>query len=169
MVRLQVRDSQGVSISDEGRAVSDDEFAEFYRSQYPGAVRLAYSLVGSLEGAEDVVQEMFARMNERISSVNSPATYLRVGIVHECQRVWYHRRKTAESRLPAREPIEPSTSAEMFDALLTLPYRQRAVLVLRYWADWSEAEIAEALDCRPGAVKSLASRGLSRLRQEIPK
>jgi RNA polymerase sigma factor (sigma-70 family) len=168
-VQFQVRGPQGAHIGDDEGADSVDEFAEFYRSQYPGAVRLAYSLVGSLEGAEDVVQEIFARMSERVSSVDAPATYLRVAIVHECQRAWYHRRKSVESRLPPREPIEPSASAEMFDALLGLPYRQRAVLVLRYWADWTEAEIAEALDCRPGAVKSLASRGLSRLRREIPK
>jgi RNA polymerase sigma factor (sigma-70 family) len=55
----------------------------------------------------------------------------------------------------------------MVDAMLHLPYRQRAVLVLRYWGDWSEAEIASALKCRPGTVKALASRGLARLRREI--
>jgi len=53
------------------------------------------------------------------------------------------------------------------DVLLHLPYRQRAVLVLRYWGDWSEVEIAEALGCRSGTVKTLASRGLARLRKEI--
>jgi RNA polymerase sigma factor (sigma-70 family) len=168
-VQLRVRGSQGVPIGDEERAISDDQFAEFYQAQYRGALGLAYTLVGSLEAAEDVVQEVFTRMSGRFTSVDAPTKYLRVGVIHECQRHWYHRRKTAETRLPPREPIEPSASAELFDALLRLPYRQRAVLVLRYWADWSEAEIAEALGCRPGAVKSLASRGLSKLRQEIPR
>jgi RNA polymerase sigma factor (sigma-70 family) len=55
----------------------------------------------------------------------------------------------------------------MGDVLFRLPYRQRAVLVLRYWGDWSEAEIADALGCRAGTVKTLASRGIARLRKEI--
>ena len=58
-------------------------------------------------------------------------------------------------------------ASEMGDVLFGLPYRQRAVLVLRYWGDWSEVEIADALGCRPGTVKTLASRGLARLRREI--
>jgi RNA polymerase sigma factor (sigma-70 family) len=53
------------------------------------------------------------------------------------------------------------------DVLLRLPYRERAVLVMRYWAGWSEKEIAAALKCRPGTVKSLASRGLAHLKKEV--
>ena len=58
-------------------------------------------------------------------------------------------------------------ATENLDALSRLTYRQRVVLVARYWGDWSEAEIAAALNCRPGTVKSIASRALSRLRTEL--
>ncbi|MGH9102676.1 MAG: RNA polymerase sigma factor, partial [Acidimicrobiales bacterium] len=57
--------------------------------------------------------------------------------------------------------------AELFDLVGTLRYRQRVVIVARYWGGWSEAEIARMLGCRPGTVKSLASRALARLRQEV--
>ncbi|HEX2039468.1 MAG TPA: sigma-70 family RNA polymerase sigma factor [Acidimicrobiales bacterium] len=56
---------------------------------------------------------------------------------------------------------------ETWDVLRRLPYRQRAVLVLRYYEDLSEAEIADVLDCRPGTVKSAANRALARLREEL--
>jgi RNA polymerase sigma factor (sigma-70 family) len=60
-----------------------------------------------------------------------------------------------------------SQPAELVDVLLQLPYRQRATLVLRYWAGFTEAEIAEALGCRPGTVKTLVQRGLHRLRKVV--
>ncbi len=74
---------------------------------------------------------------------------------------------------PAKLPLlaSPTTTELSFDdladAVAALPFRQRAVVVLRYHAGLSEAEIAEALACRPGTVKSLASRALSRLQKEI--
>jgi RNA polymerase sigma factor (sigma-70 family) len=148
---------------------SDDGFITFYRSEYPKSVRLAYTLMGSIEGAEDVVQELFARIHPRFHQLQNPHAYLRIGIIHRCQDVWKSRR-VATDRIALTlvdAPTAASGSGELFDVLLSLPYRQRAVLVLRYWADWSEADIAEALGCRPGAVKSLASRGLAKLRKEI--
>jgi len=64
-------------------------------------------------------------------------------------------------------PARSAGHTELFDLVGTLPYRQCVVVVARYWLDWSEAEIATALGCRPGTVKSLASRGLARLREEM--
>jgi RNA polymerase sigma factor (sigma-70 family) len=80
------------------------------------------------------------------------------------------RRRARERRHAemAPSPVLASDTSEMIDVLLGLPYRQRAVLVLRYWGDWSEAEIAKGIGCRPGTVKTLASRGLARLRKELP-
>ena len=157
----------GVSAGPEDRDEATERFAEFYRSEYPRSVRLAYSLLGSIESAEDVVQEMFSRLSTRFSDLDNPGAYLRIGIVHGCRDAWGKRRQTVE-HVPRPAPhVEPPSSAELFDVLLKLPYRQRAVLVLRYWADWTEIDIAEALGCRPGAVKSLASRGLVSLRKEI--
>ena len=65
-------------------------------------------------------------------------------------------------------PDETPEARELLDAVARLPYRQRAVVVLRYYADFSERDIADALGCRPGTVKSLASRALDTLRQELP-
>jgi RNA polymerase sigma factor (sigma-70 family) len=167
VVVLCVSDTVGVHMGPDDRNDPSDPFIEFYRSEYPRAVRLAYTLVGTVESAEDVVQELFSRLSARFLDLDNPAAYLRVGIIHECQDIWQQRRIATETTFPARQQMEASSSAELFDVLLKLPHRQRAVLVLRYWADWSEAEIAEALGCRPGAVKSLASRGLARLRKDI--
>jgi RNA polymerase sigma factor (sigma-70 family) len=169
-VSLGVVDALGSPI---GRARSQlhsgEDFAAFYRSHYPVSVRLAYSLVGSIEAAEDVVQELFSRLHARFAELENPGAYLRTGIIHECQDTWRRRRLAAERvALASQTPrADPHDSSELFHLLLRLSYRQRAVLVLRYWADWSEAEIADALGCRPTAVRSLASRGLTKLRREL--
>ena len=144
-----------------------DPFIVFYRAEYPSMVRLAHALIGNAESAEDVVQEAFTRVHGRATELESPGGYLRMTVVNLCRD--RGRRRAREKRgdsllVPTALSLE---AFEMIDVLLRLPYRQRAVLVLRYWGDWTEAEIATALDCRPGAVKSLASRGLARLRREV--
>ena len=142
-------------------------FGVFYRSEYPGMVRLAISLTGDVDGAEDVVQDAFARMHSRFPSLDRPGGYLRTAVVNLCRD--RHRRGVLEQR-ETSQPSPASLSleaSEMIDVLMTLPFKQRAVLVLRYWGDWTEAEIAEAVGCRPGSVKSHASRGLATLRKEV--
>ena len=144
----------------------------FYRAEYPAAVRLAYALLGDLDAAEDAVQEAFATLLARFDDVANPAGYLRTCVANRCKNAWRRRRLHAERVPLAGEPVLASVTAEaseLFDVLLRLPYRHRAVLVLRYYADWSEAEIAQALGCRPGTVKSLAARGLARLEREVPR
>jgi len=145
------------------------DFSEFYRMEYPGMVRLAVSLTGDVDRAEDVVQDAFARLHGRFPSLDRPGGYLRTSVVNLCRD--HHRRGALEKReLGRRCPAPLSLDAsELIDVLLHLPFKQRAVLVLRYWGDWSEAEIAEAVGCRPGNVKSLASRGLATLRKEVPR
>jgi RNA polymerase sigma-70 factor (sigma-E family) len=145
-----------------------DSFIVFYRTEYRGMVRLARALTGNPDRAEDVVQEAFARLHGRTGQLENPGGYLRTTVVNLCRDQGRRRRRELRMRRlePARPPMPPEAS-ELVDVLLSLPYRQRAVLVMRYWGDWSEAEIAQALDCRPGTVKALASRGLDRLRKEI--
>lgn len=145
-----------------------DPFVGFYRAEYPGMVRLAHALTGSPESTEDVVQDAFARLHSRKGRIENPGGYLRTTVVNLCRDRERHRRR--ERRLDTRMSAPPSLSlgaSELVDVLLRLQYRQRAVLVLRYWGGWSEAEIAHALGCRPGTVKTLASRGLALLRKEI--
>jgi RNA polymerase sigma-70 factor (sigma-E family) len=142
-------------------------FDDFYRSEYPGMVRLAASLTGDVDRAEDVVQDAFSRMHRRFPSLDRPGGYLRTAVVNLCKD--QQRRGVLEHREASR-PASGTLSlqaTEMIDVLMRLPFKQRAVLVLRYWGDWTEAEIAQAVGCRPGSVKSHASRGLATLRKEI--
>jgi RNA polymerase sigma factor (sigma-70 family) len=143
-------------------------FVELYRVEYPGMVRLAHALTGSAEAAEDVVQEAFARLHGRTVLLENPGGYLRTTVVNLCRD--RDRRGRREKNLPSRLPSDVALSlgaSELMDVLLRLPYRERAVLVMRYWGDWTERQIADALKCRPGTVKSLASRGLAHLKKEV--
>jgi RNA polymerase sigma factor (sigma-70 family) len=140
------------------------EFESFYRSNWHGAVRLAHSLTGSAAAAEDVAQDVFQRMYASWGQADEPAAYLRVAVVNRCRS--YHRhRKVEQMRMPLLAATNASISepSELDDAVQALPARQRTVLRLRYWDDLSEVEIADRLGCRPGTVKSLASRGRERL------
>jgi RNA polymerase sigma-70 factor (sigma-E family) len=144
------------------------DFAAFYASEWSAAVRLAGLLSQDARVAEDLAQEAFARVFPKWENVENPRAYLRVAIVNAC-RSWQSRRRTERVKLPL---IAGDRSAELAfdglaDAVAALPYRQRAVLVLRYYADLRESEIAEAIGCRPGTVKSLTSRALAALRKEV--
>ncbi|MHB8295146.1 MAG: SigE family RNA polymerase sigma factor [Acidimicrobiales bacterium] len=139
-----------------------------YRDRYEPMVRLAFLLVGSSGLAEEAVQESFLKVRKRIGGLEHPSAYLRATVVNECRN--HHRRARIERRdLPLH--AQPSSSNdevnELADALGALPYRQRAVIVLRYYLGASEVEIADYLGCRPGTVKSLAHRGLAALREMI--
>jgi RNA polymerase sigma-70 factor (sigma-E family) len=144
------------------------DFTDFYASEWPGAVRLAGLLSQDARVAEDLAQEAFSRVFPKWKGVENPHAYLRVAIVNAC-RSWHSRRRTERVKLPLI--AAPGSTELAFDALAdavaALPYRQRAVLVLRYYADLRESEIAEAIGCRPGTVKSLTSRALAALRKEV--
>jgi RNA polymerase sigma-70 factor (sigma-E family) len=148
--------------------VTPSDFAEFYAQAWPGAVRLAGLLTQDARVAEDVAQEAFTRVLPKWSRVENPNAYLRAAVVNAC-RSWQSRRHTERIKLPL---VATAGSIELAfdvlaDAVAALPYRQRAALVLRYHVGLSEAEIADALGCRPGTVKSLASRALAALRKGI--
>ena len=147
----------------------DHGFGDFYVREYDQAVRLAWLLTGSQPGAEDVVQDAMAAVYRAFDRLESPGAYLRRAVINTA-RSWYRdeRRQQDRATLLARgaSALEPG-DAELLDAISRLPYRQRVVIVTRYWGGWSEAEIARAVGCRPGTVKSLASRALDRLRGEV--
>jgi RNA polymerase sigma-70 factor (sigma-E family) len=144
----------------------DDGFDELYRREYAPMLRLAYLLLGSNELAEEAVHDAFAKVFERWSRLDRPGGYLRTCVVNRCRDLQRRRRFERTGRLAA--PVEQDLGAdEVLDALAALPHRQRAALVLRYYEDLSEADIADALGVRPGTVKSLVSRGLDRLREVI--
>ncbi len=148
--------------------VKPSDFAAFYREAWPGAVRLAGLLVQDARVGEDLAQDAFTRLFPKWSTIDTPYAYLRVAIVN-ASRSWQSRRHTERTKLPlVAGPISSSLDFDVLaDAVAALPYRQRAVLVLRFHLGLREAEIADALECRPGTVKSLTSRALSALRKGI--
>ncbi|HEY2430522.1 MAG TPA: SigE family RNA polymerase sigma factor [Acidimicrobiales bacterium] len=145
-----------------------EAFTALYRQQYAPMVRLAFLLVGTDSVAEELVQDAFLRVRDPIEAVDRPVAYLRRAVVNACRN--HHRHQAVERRGAARlaggDSAEPELD-HLADALARLPDRQRAVLVLRYYLGCSEVEIADALGCRPGTVKSLASRGLAALREVL--
>jgi RNA polymerase sigma-70 factor (sigma-E family) len=154
--------------------VRDGElFDAVYTAHYIPLVRLAYLTTGSLPSAEDVVQDVFAEWFRRVDTVRDPAAYLRRAVVSRCtswvRRRILERRHGAAAHLdaaPAGTP--PSADAPAVRAaLLRLNPRQRAAVFLRFYLDLPEQEIAAALGCRPGTVKSLLHRSLAVLREHL--
>lgn len=152
----------------------DAEFRKFMHARWPAMVRLAYALTGDSGHAEDVAQTAFARAYAswpRVSRTGNPEAYVRRIVINEnLNRFRKHRvaeRLTGtlpESSIPDATRTSDERSA-LIAALQQLGPRQRAVVVLRYWLDLSETEVAAALGCSVGTVKSQASRALASLRQ----
>ena len=154
------------------------DFDRFVAMHVDDLLRTAYLIVWDEADAEDLVQECLmkvARRWPRIRRMEQPRAYARrilVNLALDGARGRARRRSELEPRAVARSlAIDPlpalDTRAELLQALAQLPPRQRAVLVLRYFNDLTEAQVAEVLGCSPGTVKSSASRGLARLRQAL--
>lgn len=151
-------------------AAAQAEWPEVATALAPGLLRLAVMLTGSSYDAEDLLQTTFARAQrhgDRIAAMTAPAAYLRTIMVNE--HVSGRRRRqvrtvplTEAFPLPAVEPAE--VEPDVWAWLATLPRQQRAVLVLRYYQDLPDGEIAALVGCSPATVRSHASRGLARLR-----
>jgi RNA polymerase sigma-70 factor (sigma-E family) len=152
--------------------------SDLYRSDYRRLVRLAAILLDRREEAEEVVQEAFIRLDRHWDRVDDEArrpAYLR-SIVMNLARSKMRRRLVARRRrpLPDAEPAEAderavlaAEHAEVVAALRLLPARQQQVLVLRYYEDLSETEIADTLGISNGAVKSHAHRGIAALTEAL--
>ena len=162
-------------------AYDSDDFDSFFRGRGPALLRTAYLLTGDRHLAEDLVQDALARTHRawhRLHDDGNPEAYARRVMVN-LQVSWWRRRRVAEvlpGDLPdvAHRGDRRDSSADAVErlalrtALLQLPARQRAVIVLRFFDDRSEAQTAEILNCRIGTVKSHQSRALARLRTLLP-
>jgi RNA polymerase sigma-70 factor (sigma-E family) len=148
--------------------VSKPAFADFYRATFTEMTRLAFLLTGSVETAHDLVQDSFVRLHGRWDRIDEPRAYLRRTVVNACRS--HYRRLSVQRKHSATTRVENVDlgADEMIDAIAALPYRQRAAIVLRFWHDSSQAEIAAALGCRPGTVGSLIYRALAELRKVMP-
>ena len=150
---------------------------ELYALHAAGAVRLAYLLTGDRATAEDLVQEAFVRIAGRLGHLRDPAAfhgYLRQTVMN-LSKMHFRKRATERTYLereanlrppPGADP-EPTASDAMRAALLRLPERQRAAIVLRFYEDLTDTATAKILNCPPGTVRSLVSRGMETLRREV--
>jgi len=141
------------------------DLGALYSAQRDRLIRLAYVLTGSQMTAEDIVQDTFVRVEPRLDTLDEPGAYLRRSVVNACYS--WHRRQRRE-RAQATEPpvaVMPTENVEMWDALAHLPSARRTVLVLRYYLDLPEAEVATILGWRLGTVKSATHRALRDLRR----
>ena len=153
-----------------GRSAGDGgaeaDLGDLFQGSWAELVRLATFLTGSVPAAEDLVQDTFVRLEARRARPDDPLKYLRTSVVNACRS--YHRRRLVEHRhrpgLPRPGIDHPS---ELWDVLDRLSRRQRTAVVLRYYLDLPEDEIAAVLHCRPSTVRSLVLRGLARLREEL--
>jgi RNA polymerase sigma-70 factor (sigma-E family) len=158
-------------------ATNESRIGEMYRRHADAALRLAYLLTGDRQVAEDVVQDAFVRLAGRLVHLRDPGAfdaYLRTTIVNLSRS--YFRRKRVERLYLERARAGPALASpsrsiedqeELWQALGRLSPRQRAAIVLRFYEDLPEGEVAKILQCAPGTVKSLVSRGLGKLRNEI--
>lgn len=157
---------------------ADQAVTHLYAAHYRSLVRLAALLLRDTAAAEEVVQDSFVAMHgawRRLSDPDRALAYLRQSVVNRSRSALRHR-SVVERNAPRPAPHVSSAEdgalaalehAEMLAALRLLPQRQREVLVLRYYADLSEAEIADAIGISRGAVKSHASRGMAALRTNL--
>jgi RNA polymerase sigma-70 factor (sigma-E family) len=155
------------------------EFENFVARSTETLTRTAYLIVWDLPEAEDLVQETMlkvARRWHRVRRMEHPTAYARRILVNlalgDATRRSRRRNELAGEALPERsdescESDAIDTQDELIRALAALPPRQRTVLVLRYFLDLPEAEVAAAMKCSLGTVKSTASRGLARLEQTL--
>jgi RNA polymerase sigma-70 factor (sigma-E family) len=160
------------------RREADRMLTEIYRGHYRSLVRLAMLLLGDLPAAEDVVQEAFIALRtgwRRLRDAGKALPYLRQAVVNGSRSVLRHR-AVADRNAPGHVTDEPSAESRAMTllersavtaALRGLPARQREVIVLRYYADLSEAEIAAAMGISKGAVKSHAARAKTTLRSAL--
>ena len=161
----------------------DDAFCAFVASRTQALRRTAYLLTGSHAAADDLLQTSLLKLYlawPRIRDLGAVEAYVRTAMVRT-QVSWW--RRNVRRELPVADVEERAVAAdrpsrnltgsqledrdELWAAPATLGPRQRAVLVLRFYEDLTEAEIARVLDCSVGTVKSQLSRGLARLRERI--
>ncbi|MET8287248.1 MULTISPECIES: SigE family RNA polymerase sigma factor [Streptomyces] len=162
----------------DGKQVRDEEFRRFMTGHWPRLMRTAFLLTGERHAAEDLAQSTMERVYaawRRVGSADDPEAYVRRVMINTHAR--RHRRKLREF-LASRDDsdlvdevadiddrmAQVDDRRALLEALGHLPARQREAVVLRYWADLTETQTAEAMGCSVGTVKSNAAKGITKLR-----
>ncbi|PZG15865.1 SigE family RNA polymerase sigma factor [Micromonospora craterilacus] len=150
------------------------EFDEFVRTRSVALLRVAYLLTGDRHAAEDLLQEVLEQLYLRWRRVrSSPEAYARRALVNRSINRWRRRARRPEQALGDHDRVardhadDVALRQAVVAALRDLPVRQRAAVVLRYLEDLPTADVAAALGCSEGTVKSHTSRGLARLRAAL--
>ncbi|MDP9793324.1 RNA polymerase sigma-70 factor (sigma-E family) [Catenuloplanes nepalensis] len=151
-----------------------EDFDDFVHGRGRALLRFAFVLSGDAHLAEDLVQEVLAKMHRRwhkVTAMDSPEAYVRTAIVR--QFVSWRRRRSAREAILAEVPEPPGPDEpqdrvlardQMWQLMSGLPRSQRAVLVLRFYCDLPDDEIAALLGCGQSTVRSQAARALAKMR-----
>ncbi|MEV7862798.1 SigE family RNA polymerase sigma factor [Streptomyces hirsutus] len=160
-----------------GDTVPEREFRQFVHQRQQELGRSAYALCGNWHDAQDLTQTALLELYAVWGTVRYRSTAVTYARVLLARADTTHRRRAGDGEEPVREVPEPGTSRDpasgtdlslmLRAALMTVPPRCRAVLVLRFWGDWSVERTARALGMSTGTVKSHTARGLHRLRQVV--
>jgi RNA polymerase sigma factor (sigma-70 family) len=141
-------------------------FAAFYERELPVQVRRACLLTGDPDTGHDLVHDAFVAVYQRWGRLEDPGPYLATAVLNRC-RDHARRASTAERRLPLLVERGQPGDEVLWDALQALPFNHRAALVLRFYHQLPEREIADLLGCRPGSVGPWIQRGLRALRKAL--
>lgn len=159
-------------------AQRDAEFTDYLAARQPSLLRTAYLLTGDRHQAEDVLQTSLAKLYlawDKVHDRNAVDAYVRRIMVNENNSLWrrgWKKREHVSDDLPEGDPhhdaYDDGTNDALWEVVQSLPPKARAVVVLRYYEQMSEAETADALGISLGTVKSQCSRALSALRERVP-
>lgn len=154
-----------------------EQFREFVAARTSTLMRIAYLLTGNQQDAEDLLQTALTRTASRFGSIRhaDPEAYVRRILYNEQVSWWRRRARRRESRadqVPQPPVADPGTEVELRivvrNALRQLPPRQRAVLVLRYFEDLPEADVADVMNCSVGTVRSQTHKAIAKFRAVAP-
>jgi RNA polymerase sigma factor (sigma-70 family) len=172
-MRLDPGSSQGIAVTtaaDDGVQHTTMDHDTFSRTHRADAVRWAVAMVGDRNVAEELAHDSLMAVLDRLDGLDNPTGYLRRTVVNRCAS-WHRSSRREQSRwrratAGAATSFTPETS-EMLELLARLPFKQRAAVTLRFWADWTDADIAAALDVAETSVRVLVHRGIATLRTEL--
>jgi RNA polymerase sigma-70 factor (sigma-E family) len=166
-----------VAVMGKSRAERDAEFEAYMAARQPSLLRTAYLLTGDRHTAEDLVQTALAKLYlswDKVHRRELVDGYVRRILINENNSLWrraWKRREVATEVVPDNVAVldrpDHGVQSALWEFVQTLPKKQRAVIVLRYYEDLSEAEVAEILGISVGTVKSQSSRALASMRARV--